>query len=158
MIEIKLTTDELWQAVAVGASRRIACLFGRKTAQHYDDKNGGEWSTEIESCCAEIAAAKWMDRYWSGGVFDGSAADADLPGGRQVRHTVYRSGSLIIYPEDDPGHKYLLVTGKAPGYQIVGWAFGHEVQSVGQDHSWWTEPKNKRAPSWWVPQDKLRPL
>lgn len=158
LIPITLTPDELWQAVCVAAQRRISCLFGRKTPQHYDDKNGGEWSTEIESCCAEIAAAKWMGVYWAGGIFDGKRAETDLGEKRQVRHTVYKSGALIIYPEDNPKHKFLLVTGKAPNYQIVGWLYGQEAVSVGKTHPWWTAPANKKAPSWWVPQENLRPI
>ena len=155
MIEVSLTPDELWQAVAVGAHRRISCLFGRQNPQHYDAPDGDEWATEIESCCAEIAVSKHLGVYWSGGVFDGERAAHDVAG-RQVRHTVYHTGKLIIYPEDKPEEKFVLVTGKAPNYVIRGWAFAMDAQCKGRDHVWWTSPKNKRSPSWWIPQESLR--
>lgn len=157
MIEVTLTTDELHQAVAVAAQRRISCIFGRKVAQHYDDLDGGEWSTEIESCCAEIAVAKWMGLYWAGGVFSGKRAEHDV-GNKQVRHTVYPNGCLIIYPEDNPDDRYILVTGKAPTYRIVGWMLGREVMRAGKESDWWKLPVKKRSPSWWVPQKCLRAM
>ena len=155
-VDVTLTSDELWQAVAVGAQRRITCITRRKTAQHYDDPKGEEWSTEIESCAAEIAVARHLDVYWSGGIFAGERAEYDVGKNRQVRHTVYPSGRLIIYPEDNPKDKVALVTGKAPTYRLVGWLFAEEAQRVGEDHEWWLKPDNKRFPSLWVPQDKLR--
>lgn len=155
MIEVKLTPDELYQAAAVGAHRRITCIFNRHKQQHYDSPKGDEWATEIESCCAEIAVAKFLNKYWSGGVFDGSRAEFDVDG-RQVRHTPYHSGCLIIYPEDDPNSKYVLVTGKAPDYKVRGWVIGGEVQRLGKEHEYWTQPPNKLSQSWWVPQTALR--
>jgi hypothetical protein len=154
--DVTLTSDELWQAVVVGAQRRIACITRRKTAQHYDDPQGQEWSTEIEACAAELAVAKWRNVYWSGGVFDAGRAEYDAGEGRQVRHTAHPRGRLIIYPEDNPQDKVMLVTGKSPVYRLVGWLFAGEAQQVGKDHEWWLKPDNKRSPSWWVPQDKLR--
>ena len=156
-ITVTLTPDELYQAAIVGAHRRITCLSRRKVAQHYDDANGYEWATEIEACCAEIALSKHLGWYWSGGVFNGNRAEHDV-GNKQVRHTVYQNGSLIIYPEDNPQDRFVLVTGKAPAYTIRGWVLGDEVMCKGKDHVWWTHPNHKRCPSWWVPQSALRPL
>ena len=156
MTTVTLTSDELWQAVVVGSQRRISCIAGRKTAQHYDDAKGGEWSTEIESCAAEIAVARQLGVYWSGGIFSGERAEYDVGKSRQVRHTAYPNGRLIIYPEDNPDDKVVLVTGKSPTYRIVGWLFAREAQQVGTEHEWWLKPDKKLSPSWWVPQDKLR--
>lgn len=132
-------------------------MFKRNKAQHYESPTADEWSTEIESCCAEIALAKTLDRYWSGGVFDGQRAAFDV-GDKQVRHTVYANGALIIYPEDDPEQRFVLVTGRAPNYVLRGWLRGKDAQDKGHDHPWWTDPPKKRSPSWWVPQSALRPL
>lgn len=156
---IKLTPDELWQGVVVGANRRISCLFVKKDTSHYKEyKEGEEWSAEIESCCSEIAVAKWLGVYWSGGVYDKHTPESDVGSGREVRHTTYPTGRLIIYPTDKANHKYLLVTGKAPTYTFIGWMFAGDVQSVGHDHDWWTQPHSKRIPSWWVPQERLRSI
>jgi hypothetical protein len=154
-IVVCLTPDELYQAAIVAVHRRVTCLFHRQTAQHYDAEEGDEWATEIESCCAEMVLAKHQNRYWSGGVFNGKRAAFDVDG-RQARHTAYANGHLVIYPEDKPEDKFVLVTGKAPRYFIQGWLLGREAMSKGTAHEWWLKPEHKRAPSWWVPQSALR--
>ena len=156
-IPIALTTDELYQCLVVGGHRRITSMFHRKTAQHYISPDNSEWSTEIESCCAELAFSKATNKYWSGGVFSGERALHDS-NGKQVRHTHYANGKLIIYEEDNPDDKFILVTGRAPNYVLVGWIFGRTAQECGKDHQWWTSLPKKQMPSWWVPQDELSPF
>jgi len=151
MSVVVLTPDELAQGIAVASRRRISCIFGRKTAQHYDDKNGEEWSTEIESACAEIAVCKHYNQYWTGGVFSGSRADFDAGQGRQVRHTVFANGHLLVYAEDKDEDAIVLVTGKAPEYCLAGWLYAHEAKA---NESWWRT--DARCPCWWVPQNSLR--
>lgn len=151
---VMLGPDEIAQAVAVASRRRISCMFDRKKEQHYDAKSGDEWSTEIESCCAEIVVSKYLNRYWSGGVFYGARAEFDVDG-KQVRHTIYATGKLIIYPEDNPDSKFVLVTGKAPKYIIRGWFYARDAIDKGEDHEWWRLPEDKLSPSWWVPQASL---
>ena len=157
MIKMTLTPDELYQALVVGGHRRITCIRGRQKPQHYSSPNGDEWSTEIESCCAELVVSKYLGKYWSGGVFSGERAGHDVDG-KQVRCTPHPNGRLIIYPEDNPEDNFILVTGRAPDYIIRGWINGAKAISKGTDHTWWTEPTIKRSPSWWVPQEALRPM
>jgi hypothetical protein len=156
--QVVLTPDELYQAVIVGARRRIICIFRRKNKQHYESPRSDEWATEIESCCAEMALAKHLGVYWTGGAFEGERAAHDVGVNKQVRHTTYPNGSLIIYPEDKPEDRFVLVTGKAPNYLVIGWCFGRDAHEKGKDHPWWTQPQNKLSPSWWVPQLELRPM
>ena len=151
---IELTADEIAQAVATASRRRISCLFGRKKPQHYDEKTGNEWATEIEACCAEMAVCKHLGVYWSGGVFNGQRAQHDAGYKRQVRHTVYGNGHLPIYPEDEAGDRMILVTGKAPVYQIKGWML---VASARKD-VFWKQPPQVKCACWWVPQSELKPI
>ena len=151
---ITLTSDELSQAVAVASRRRISCLFGRQNPQHYEDKDAKEWSTEIEACCAEMAVAKHLGVYWTGGVFNGKRAESDAGHMRQVRYTPYSTGSLILYPEDNKEHRMILVTGKSPTYTIKGWI----LAGRGMKDEFWKDRSEVKCPSWWVPQSELNPI
>ena len=156
-IKVFLTQDELYQAAIVGAHRHITCLFSKGARPggrpHYDASN--EWNTSIEGCCGELAFAKWCGKYWTGGSFNAKEAPKDV-GNKQVRHTVYKTGRLIIYPHDNPDDDFVLVTGKAPFYNIRGWVNGLEIQMLGKTHPWWNT--ECEAGSWWVPQESLRPM
>ena len=157
-IIVNLTSDEVTQGASVAIRRRITCIFAKKRGeQHYISPEADEWSTEVEGCCAEIAVAKYLGVYWTGGVYEQKTAESDIGGTsrkRQVRHTAYSNGHLIIYPEDNPEHNIILVTGRCPTYTICGWI---PIKN-GMVDEFWKEPPKVRCASWWVPQEKLNPI
>jgi hypothetical protein len=157
-IIINLTSDEITQGASVAIRRRITCMFAKnKKAPHFISQDGSEWSTEIEGCCAEIAVAKYLGVYWNGGVFDKKTSESDVRSDtrpRQVRHTVHGHGHLIIYPEDNPEHNIILVTGRCPEYIICGWI----PVKYGMIDKFWKEPPKINCASWWIPQSELLPI
>ena len=156
MIEVKLSADEMYQAAIIGAQRRITCMFGRNADKRQKDRRNNNWTIDIEACGAEIAVAKLLNKYWIGGSFDGQQK-YDVAN-KQVRHTPHDNGVIYIYPRDDPSHEYILVTGIAPDFKIIGSILGKTVQNLGYTHDWWLYPKAKLIPSWWVPQSALMKL
>jgi hypothetical protein len=153
-IEVTLTKEELYLASMIGSRRRIECMFHGSKA-HFETSD--EWTGNIEPCCAEIAVSRFLNKYWTGGAFCGPDSKDDVDG-KEVRLTKYDSGKLLIYPEDNPDARYVLVTGLAPKYYIRGWILGREAISKGKNHEWWIEPKSKLRESWWVPQKYLRDI
>ncbi len=158
-IKVTLTPDEMYQAGIVGLHRHITCVTSGRRGEHFYGKNKDhEWFTHIGAACAELAVAKHLNVYWTGGVFDGKRADCDV-GNKQVRYTTLNDPPyLMIYEKDKPFYNYILVSGRAPDFFIEGWANGGKVQEKGKDHEWWKEPKYKKGPSWWVPAGLLKDL
>lgn len=153
VIEVDLSRDEIWQSIVVAASRKLTSdrrrengKQGRQT-EHYNEVI--TWDQEIESAAAEIAVARWRNRYWWGGSFDlrGPGTDA---GSAQVRWTQHDTGHLILYEADDSADAFVLVTGRSPKKRIVGWTYGRDAKL---DRYWRTDVK---CSSWWVPQLALR--
>ena len=153
MITIELSADEILAACVVAAQRKITSdkrrLDGHdsRRAEHYLEQR--TWDQEIESSMAEIAVARWRNRYWMGSHFNGHDSGTDA-GGSQVRWTQHSSGHLIVYEEDDAEKPFVFVTGRSPRMTIVGWIYGHEAK---QDKYWREDVK---CPSWWIPQNDLR--
>ena len=155
MIVAPHSPDEILAAVVVAAQRKITSDRRRangnesRRAEHYEETR--TWDQEIESTLAEVAVARWRNRYWMGSNFNGTHAGKDA-GSSQVRWTPHDTGHLIIYQEDADDDPYVFVTGRSPTMLIVGWLYGHEAKL---EQYWRTDVK---CPSWWVPQHDLRPV
>jgi len=88
-------------------------------------------NTDLDGLGAEVVAAKFLNLYpdLTPGPRSGGA---DLINGRHtidVKHTRYKNGRLLatLKKADTPCDVYVLVTGKFPEYEIVGWAWGAEL-------------------------------
>jgi hypothetical protein len=144
-----LTSDEMLQGAVIAAQHKITSDRRRREGaasrrpEHYEEDR--TWDQEIESTLAEIAVARWRNRYWSGSMFTGDSG-SDV-GDCQVRWTGYTRGHLVVYTEDNPAAPFVLVTGRSPSMNIIGWMPGVEAR---QDRFWREDVK---CPSWWVPQD-----
>jgi len=154
VIEIKLSADEMLAGAIVAAKHKITCDDRRATGkasrrpEHYEEER--TWDQEIESSLAEIAVCSFSDHYWTGSRFDGtSGTDA---GSMQVRWTRHPNGHLIVYEEDPPNAYYVLVVGRSPVFQIVGWIKGVDARKP----IYWRT--SALCPSWWVPQEALVPF
>lgn len=154
MIEVELSSDEIWQSLVVAASRKIASDRRRSSDkasrrdEHYSETR--TWDQEIESAAAELAVARWRNRYWWGACFRRKTAGSDA-GSAQVRWTQHDTGHLILYEEDAASNVYVFVVGRTPTMKIVGWIYGHEAR---QQRYW--RSTGVKCPSWWVPQSDLR--
>lgn len=149
MIQINLTPDELYAGSVIGIHRRISSIFKRTKPELWVSEDS-KWSIEIESALAEMAYAKYKNRYWSGMIWDGKVATADV-GKAQIRWTHHRDGHLIVYNEDTDEAPYVLVIGTAPVYTIMGWIVGTHAKNP----EYWRIPPEVKTPAFFVPQAAL---
>jgi hypothetical protein len=148
MIRVKLTPSEVHMGALVGVHRRVASL-GFKDNHGYNDADG--WTVDIEGACAEVAFAKATRRYWDGGVATFKAADVGKS--IQIRYTPHEDGCLIVRDADPGEHAYILVTGKAPDFRIIGGMRGEEAKAER-----WKRAPNGRPAAYFVPQAALYEL
>jgi hypothetical protein len=150
-INIELNESELFLAGLVGIRRRIdgSSLFGRCINRLYDQAKD-TWDCDIEAACSELAAARALDRFWSGSVNTFQAPDLPGPHHIQVKYTHYGTGELILHPRCPDSDLYVLVTGKVPRFIVHGYMKGSEVRELGQDKA--------GNGSYWVRQDQLHDI
>jgi hypothetical protein len=143
-----LTAHEFWIAAQVGAARQCKNLLkGRQDRYGFA---GDGWEAQITGACGEAALAKMLGQWWSGNMDKLGLADV---GKLQVRTTPRDDGRLIVHPEDDDDHVFVLVTGVAPRLDVRGWI----VCADAKLDEYWTDPKTGR-PAFFVPQSVLRPV
>lgn len=147
-ISVKLNQYEMIEAGNIGMLRRILSLNKLNDRMHSPYSN--PWQIDMEGAMAEMAYAKAMGVYWPAGVGTFKAPDV---GSVQVRATERHDNSLIIRSNDKDEDVYVLVTGSAPQYNIVGWIRGAD----GKNPSFVKTP-NGGAPAYFVPQSKLRSM
>ena len=133
---------EMFAAAMTGVMRQIK--HRRKGDKHkWNATIAGGWERDIEGACAEKFAAKTLGLYW----FDGVGGATDI-GPCQVRHTPHLDGRLMLHPEDKDDEIFILVVGRAPAFELVGWCFGHE----GKQQDYWSDPTGADRPAFFVPR------
>jgi hypothetical protein len=148
-------TDLNWMditaAAMVGVLRQIKHR-SRGDKHRWNAPLAGGWDRDIESSCAEKYVAKNLGLYW----FDcGESAGCETDvGPYQVRHTCLPNGRLTLHPEDKDHEAFILVIGRAPTFEMIGWCFGHE----GKRNEYWEDPSNSDRPAFYVPRQVLRPI
>ena len=151
-VTVGLTNRELVIAAEVGAIRNIESISRmRQKAWGFPDDEPA-WNVNIEGVCGEIAIARYLGIYWSPSVNTFHAADVGLD--IQVRTRLKPDYDLIVRPDDDTNHYYVLVTGPAPTMVIRGYILGHEAQC----HDEWRKAYGDRPEVWFVPQSALSPI
>jgi hypothetical protein len=148
-ITVSLTAAELHQAAMIAVQRQIENLFAGRRDAHGASRDVG-WSLHIEGAAGEMAFAKWAGLYWSGNIGNLSADDV---GATQVRTRSRHDYDLILHPSDPDNRVFVLVTGTAPEFRLVGWIWGGE----GKRPEFWSDPARGR-PAFFVPQSALHPM
>jgi hypothetical protein len=147
---VSLTQGEIWIARTVGLKRHeLAVARGAKDRWVPPDPE----RVAVMGVGAEIALAKFMNRFWSGGIAFTPAefSGADVGTKTQARWASRDDGDLGVRDHDNhPGHAYVLLTGGPEIFFIRGWMWDHEAK---QDRFWRT---NQPYPAWMVPQRCLR--
>lgn len=145
---IDLTLDELTQAAISAVLRQVENLgIGRRDRFGPEDLDG--WGVHIEGAAGECAVAKALGAYWAGkGTFRGGDV-----GDLQVRTSERDDARLIIRPDDPPAAIFVLVTGKAPRFDVRGWIRAHDAKR----REWWSDPNGKGF-AYWVPARALRDI
>ena len=145
---VRLSPAEMMHAAMVGIMRQITNLRdGRQDAHGF---NGTGWSEHIEGAAGEMAVAKALGHYWSG---NHGRLRADDVGRLQVRTRSRSDYDLIVHDTDSDDRAFVLVRGKAPEFEVVGWIWGRDAKNP----SHWADPAGGR-PAYFVPAAELRPL
>ena len=143
MIVVTLTKAEAMRAVMIGGARHLRRL---DTPDRYDrpDDPISAWGEDIESVAGEMVVARFLNVYYQ----PKDEPDHDDVRGLQVRQTTYKTGHLILHPDDDlPA---VLVIGVIPRFAIVGWIEPHH----GKRERFWRA--DIARPCFMVPQSELR--
>jgi hypothetical protein len=146
-IEVVLTPQEILYGAQVGILKFLETQK-HKAQQRYGAKQEDRWRFTIEGALGELAVAKHLGIFWSGG----RQGDEDLPG-FEVRTRSRPDYDLIVHPEDRDESRFVLVTGALGHYHLVGWILGKDAKFDG----WWKDPAGGR-PAFFVPQYALRPM
>jgi hypothetical protein len=154
-IVVELCENEMLAAIIVASKRKLASDLRRASGgeSRGRERFAGDihWDNEIESAFAEVAVARWRNRYWSGAQSIPHVVGTDA-GAAQVRWTRHPDGHLLVYTADADGDNFVLVTGLGPTMTIVGWIPGIDTRSP----EYWRE--DAKCPCWWVPQRDLRAI
>ena len=153
---ITLTDEERKEAIKWGKARRLTNLKGElKDRSHSGKHMGKSWlENDVIACGAEIAAARFLGKKFTGTV--NTFNDADVDDGWQVRSTDHKDGCLVIRPWKDKGSKlddkFILVIylGKR-NYRIAGWLPGTDCLKK----EYFRAPNGGRK-AYFVPQSVLR--
>ena len=133
-----------WPEVAIGAMvgvRRQIKHRMRGDLHRWGENGIGPWDRDVESACAEKFVARMTGLYH----FDGEDGATDV-GPHQVRQTSLPDGRLILHPDDKDHEAFILVVGRAPVYEMIGWCFGRE----GKLPEYWDD--NAKTPAFFVPR------
>lgn len=146
---VTLAWPEVALAANVGCLRRIAALQRGLKNKFGPEPGSPWWQRDIQGACGELALAKYLGVYWHPTV--GELGRRDVAG-CEVR-TRPRTGDALPIRKDDPDGRYVLVTGDAPTYTIVGWVWA----SDGKQEQYWRDWADGRF-LYYVPQDALEDL
>lgn len=156
---VTLTNGEIVAASAVGMQRqRDAISRGMVDPRAINDAvRYRQWSGHIEGAMAELAVCKLLGVHWTASC-NTLKREADIPPDIEVRS---RSGGdgpydrhLILRPNDAPTRVFVLVTGVAPTYTIIG-----AIRACdGQQQRWWADHNGWGRPAFWVPPANIPPL
>jgi|SRR6185312_15705097 len=124
-LDVTLEWYELLAAATVGLHRQLSALRDARPDRHgYSGEDS--WGVHIEGAAGEAAFAKCMDRYW-GGPIDSFKVGGDV-GAIQVRTRSRHSYELIVRPDDRDSDTFVLVTGRAPTFRVVGYISGADAK------------------------------
>jgi hypothetical protein len=137
-------------AAQIGVLRQLEAVRKGLPDRHGFDGDTG-WTIHIEGAAGEIAAAKALGLYW-GGTVNTFKTEGDV-GNIEVRTRSKPHYDLLVRDNDKNESVFVLVTGKSPKYNVVGWILGKDAKKT----EWYADYGN-RPPAYFVPQNCLRPI
>ncbi len=147
-MKITLSWYELWIAGSIGLKRHIEALQKGLADKH--GFNGDGWGAHVEGAAGEMAAAKAMNRYYSGSI--NTFREGDV-GKLQVRTRSKDGYELIVRQNDRDDDYFVLVVGKCPEFTVVGWIRAREAKNPQ-----WLREHGGREAAYFVPQGMLEPI
>jgi hypothetical protein len=150
-VNVTLTWSEAELAAYAGIKRHLLGIsVGRPDRYGYAQEN--PWQTIIEACGAEMAVAKATGYYWTAWQRTPAEVEADVGDDVQVKHRDKTPRSLLLHPDYDDRHRFVLVAGSLPNYRLLGWCSGEFGK---QDEFWRTDTGR---PAFFVPEGRLEPM
>jgi len=150
MHQVELTWYEILFAATVGIRRNVAAM-SKRLPDRYGFNSETGWQVHIEGACGEMAFAKCSGLYWSASI--NTFKNGGDVGNIQVRTRSRADYDLIVRPDERDDDKFVLVTGTAPSYQVVGWIRGGDAK-----RETWKQTYGNRPPAFFVPKHELRPI
>lgn len=148
-MKIVLTIGELHLAAQIGCLRQIESLQRNLPDKHGFD--GAGWNIHIEGAAGEIAAARALDMYW-GGTVNTFKSIGDV-GKLEIRTTSKKNNRLIVRNPDNDDAVFVLVVGRSPTFEVVGWMLGKEAKQQK-----YISAPGGRPPAYFVPRSDLYDL
>jgi hypothetical protein len=149
-MQIHLTGAELYLAAQIGVSRQMEAMRKGLPDRHGFDGLEG-WTVHIEGAAGEMAVAKALGVFW-GGTVNTFKTTADV-GALEVRTRSRHDYELLIRENDADEAVFVLVTGRAPDFNVVGWLKGKEAKQPQ-----WIRTHGGRPPAYFVPHAALHPI
>lgn len=154
-VHIRLTPDQMRDRILCGLKRAKDVMENGRKAR--TGETGPVWDRHIEGACGEQAAAVALGIpcYEMVNTF----GDPDLPGKVQVRtrtpekHDGYKVELQVRPDETRKGHRYVLVIGVAPDFDVWGW-----IPAAEAVHFPLKDKGRKGCKAHWVPREKLYPI
>jgi hypothetical protein len=154
VITVEFTDEELEVADAISALRTSHHKPGRDRYGSAKRTLLQRMNIDYDGALSEMAVAKYLQRQWIGAVTFGELPSVDVSPDLQVRSTRYKSGHLILHPQDCEAHKYILALVQvADAVTLLGWLEGWE----GMNDEYWQSDKT-RQPCYFVPQSALHDI
>jgi len=148
-MKIILTIGELHLAAQNGSLRQIESMSRGLPDKHGFDGPG--WNVHIEGAAGEIAAAKALGVFWGGSV-NTFKSEGDI-GNLEIRTTSTKNNRLIVRNGDNDNAIFVLVVGRAPTYEVVGWMRGKDAKQEK-----YVSAPGGRPPAYFVPRSDLNPI
>jgi hypothetical protein len=152
---VRLSEYETLVGAQVGMMRNIQSIKSGKVDFVGGPPEGIGWNIHVEGACGEMAVAKAFGVYWNPTV-NTYQDGGDVGDEWQVRTRSRDDYELYVRPRDlekKADKPFILVTGAAPRFRIVGWMIGKDAKR----DKWWQMHGGKPG-AWFVPQSCLRPL
>lgn len=151
MSYIVLSAEER-EMVTQCALKFLERSYGRTNMNAGDLSRDDDRRQKIDAAGAEYVVAKLLGETWN--KMANGQGGVDVGRDVEVRQTDLESGRLIIRSRDHDERDYYLAVGTLEGgYRIAGWMNCAEAK----EHDEWIDNPNDHRPSWFVPQDQLRP-
>lgn len=149
-IPVRLSWYELWIAASVGAKRQIEAIQRGLSDQHgFTGENG--WNLHLEGAAGEMAAAKAMNRFYSGSI--NTFKDGGDVGSIQGRTRSKSEYELIVRANDRDEDIFVLVTWRSPTFTVHGWIRGQDAKQTR-----WLRTHGNRPAAYFVPTAELRAI
>ena len=162
MSEVRLEAWERAWAGHVGMKRHEANEGKRDAAYYRPELMEDNLRASIASCCAEMAVAKRLNRYWDGSFWTAEQHDRysdrpDVGTNTEVRRTRRQGGPLVVRKRDVEAERVMVLAYPIPDdftvVDVIRWAYAVEVWEQGKPAHY--DPSGSTR---LVPQECLNPL